>query len=706
MAFKFTAPSRSVPLEFSTQQIRASEEMRNNFAQGVVRYNILLAQMQSGKTETYLLTAWEMVRTGKVENVIIFSGNSEIYLKEQLATTLRGSVFEDKYEAYLKNKKDEGGEGFVDGEGGSLEPRQVLRALKEWAQFDSDHPKIQILWGTEMKKYRGPREKTLFIWEESHYAQTTKQSPDKFLQDMGISPDGNLETFIEKDNYMVSISATPFSELSDLHHLDQSKKVVFMLPGDGYNSVKRMRDNGRIKTFESLTEGIIRALSYAETTRTTSYAIIRITQKTTEETEEIIRQHNATINRQQQWRVFYFDSVSSGKEKEDGDRVWKNMSNVPQQNTIILIRGKCRMGHDLSKKYLSFVMETSKKPNTDTLLQGLLGRACGYPRSAIAEEDNIYQVEVYLYEKIIKSKEIDRYIEMVDTVHDGLISVLPKKAKNLINGITQISRPIIPIRVSRTDINNNREQVIQHVVRCISEQRNIENKNDDEDFTEMREKIMRISGDTSKFKVFYLDDKKKTRNGKKAQMILDAFEQSQARDFGSGCGMDDINDTEQINIWVPKKVVGVDVTKLFITSHVSIRHHDTQQITISTRKEVFACRITKELTVEANGGFAILLPIESAFNIQVLQQKMIEFIDLSIQHETSRQIRSLWDLVEKQEKGILLSPAVFASLQKKGSIYELIKKTYGLQLKLTKTRGRIEKSVKESGLVKLESISW
>ena len=127
---------------------------------------------------------------------------------------------------------------------------------------------------------------------------------------------------------------------------------------------------------------------------------------------------------------------------------------------------------------------------------------------------------------------------------------------------------------------------------------------------------------------------------------------------------------------------------------------------MSTRKEVFACRITKELTVEANGGFAILLPIESAFNIQVLQQKLIEFIDLSLQHETSRQIRSLWDLVEKQEKGILLSPAVFASLQKKGSIYELIKKTYGLQLKLTKTRGRIEKSVKDSGLVKLESISW
>ena len=203
-----------------------------------------------------------------------------------------------------------------------------------------------------------------------------------------------------------------------------------------------------------------------------------------------------------------------------------------------------------------------------------MGRACGYPRSAVAEEDNIYQVEVYLNEKILKSKEIDRYIEMVDTLHDGLVSVLPKKAKNLAKETTQTSKAIIPIRVSRTDENNDRATIIKHVVKCIREQSNIENKNDDDEYAEMREKIMRLAtSDSSKFKVFYLDDAKRTRNGKKAQMILDAFEQSEARDFGSGCGMDDINTTDQINIWVPKNVA-FDKKKLFITSHVSTRHVD------------------------------------------------------------------------------------------------------------------------------------
>lgn len=695
MAFKFTAPKK-VSVGFSIQQITASEEVLENFSQGIVRYNILLAQMQSGKTETYLLTAWEMVRrTGKIENVVIFSGNSEIYLKGQLTATLKGNIFRDKYEAYLSDKVDN--------------PKACLQALEQWAQFDSELPKFQILWGIEIKKYRGPSRNTLFIWEESHYAQTLKQSPDTFLQRMGISPNGDIETFTKKENFMISISATPFSELSDRHHLGQNKKIVFMLPGDGYNSVKRMRDNGKINVYANLADGINRALTSAESTRRASYAIIRITPRTAEETEEIITQHNATIESQQRWKICYFDSLTTGKEKENGDRVWKNMCNAPPHNTVILIRGKCRMGHDLSKNYLAFVMETSKKPNTDTLLQGLLGRACGYPRSAVVEEDNIYQVEVYLYEKIVKSKEIDRYIEMVDTVHDGVIEVLPKKAKNLAKSKEITGDPIIPIRVSRALVNNDRKQILQDINEAFTTQQQIENKNTEKNYQEVREKFLRTFEDKQfgKLRVFYMDEKKtksSTRNGEMARKVHHAFENGIAQNFGSGVGID--ADNTEINIWVIKRVNGMDSSKIYITSRVQYVPLSYDLITKTNRKEVFACNITEELKVEANGGFAILLPAESAFNIQLLQQKIMEFIQLSIDHETSKQIRSLWDLVEKQEKGILLTPEVFASLQKKGVIYELVKRTFGLQLKLTKTRGRIEKSVKDSGLIKLESISW
>jgi len=675
--------------------------MIENFSQGIVRYNILLAQMQSGKTETYLLTAWEMVRRQEelnieLHNVVIFSGNSEIYLKEQLTATLRGTLFRDKYEAYLKDKVEE--------------PKDCIRALEQWAQFDSESPRFQILWGSEKKKYRGLSNNTLFIWEESHYAQTLKQSPDTFLQRMGISPNGDMETFTKKNNFMISISATPFSELSDQHHLEQNKRIVFMLPGDGYNSVKRMRDSGKINVYTNLTDGINRALTSAESTRRTSYAIIRITPKTAEETEEIIRQHNATIERAHRWKIYYFDSLTTGKEKEDGDRVWKNMCNAPPQNTVIFIRGKCRMGHDLSKNYLAFVMETSKKPKTDTVLQGLLGRACGYPRALIAEQDNIYQVEVYLYEKIIKSKEIDLYIQMVDTVHDGVIQVLPKKAKNLAKYREVTGDPIIPIRVTRTVINNDRPQILRDIHQALATEQQVENKNTDKNYQEVRDKFLRTFQDKQfgKIKIFYMDDRKRTttRTGAMARKVQHAFEQGIAQNFGSGLCID--ADNTEFNVWVIKNVAGMDRSKMFITSSVQHVPLSDDRITETNRKEVFACNITEELKVEANGGFTLFLPKESADDAQVLQDNLSEFIRLSLDPTrlSIRQIRTLWDVVEKQEKGILLSPEVFASLQKKGVIYERMKATFGVQLKLTKTRGRIEKAVKESGRVKLESISW
>lgn len=693
MAFK-RSESKRVTVEFSPQQIKASEEIRDNFSQGIVRYNILLAQMQSGKTETYLLTAWEMVRAGKVNNVVVFSGNSEIYLKEQLTTTLRGTIFRDKYEAYLRDKEQD--------------PKQCLRDLEEWAQFDSEQPKFQILWGTEMKKYTGLSEETLFIWEESHYAQTLKQSPDKFLQRMGISPDGKLDSFSEKRNYMLSISATPFSELSDSHHLDQNKRVVFMLPGNNYNSVKRMRDTGRIKAYPVLSIGLNTALSNAEASRPVSYAIIRVTPKSVEETEEAIRQHNGAISKQQQWKVYYFDSLTIGKEKEDGDRVWREMKNEPQQNTIILIRGKCRMGHDLSKTYLAFVMETSKSPNTDTLLQGLLGRACGYPRSAVVDEDNIYRVDVYLNEKIVKSKEIDRYVKMVDTVHDGIIEVLPKKGKNLSKNKEITGIPIIPIRVTRSVVNNDKTQVIKDIVTAMTDNRNVENKNSDAFYQEVREKIIGTneSKQLGNFKMFYMDDGKKTatRNGKKAFEILHAFERSEAKNFGAGCGIDSEN--TEINVWVIKKVNGMDNTHIFITSNVHYMAPSDSLITETTKKEIFACQISDTKVVVANGGMPILFPVETASSVQAMKTQLCIFINLSKQYNTTNQISSLWDVGEEKCKPILITPEVFLSLQKKGQVYELIKQQFGLTISLTKPRGRMEKSVKESGYIKLESISW
>jgi flagellar motility protein MotE (MotC chaperone) len=58
------------------QQIAAALEIIAAFDKHT--YAILLAQMQSGKTGTFMLVLSEMIRLGKVEYGYIFSGNREI----------------------------------------------------------------------------------------------------------------------------------------------------------------------------------------------------------------------------------------------------------------------------------------------------------------------------------------------------------------------------------------------------------------------------------------------------------------------------------------------------------------------------------------------------------------------------------------------------------------------------------------------------
>ena len=70
----------------SNEQIAAGLEIINCFWEKPtnLRWVILFAQMQSGKTETYLFICCELIRLKVVENVVIFSGNAETDLRDQL----------------------------------------------------------------------------------------------------------------------------------------------------------------------------------------------------------------------------------------------------------------------------------------------------------------------------------------------------------------------------------------------------------------------------------------------------------------------------------------------------------------------------------------------------------------------------------------------------------------------------------------------
>jgi hypothetical protein len=545
---------------------------------------------------------------------------------------------------------------------------------------------IQVFWGTELKNYSGPTSNTLFIWEESHHAQSVNNCPGKFLRSVGISANGDNAILSENNNFVVSISATPFSELSDNHHLKQAKLVVIMTPGVNYVSVKAIRDSGRLKGYSNMQEGLQRALATPHDSP--MYAIIRISVKN----EEIVK---SVISRCG-WNYVVFDSLAKGEEKVIGDNAWNNMSRKPDQDTVILIRGKCRMGKNLQKSHVLFVFETAKNSNTDTVLQGLLGRVCGYA-------DGSERIDVWLNSKIINSREIDRYIDMTDGVE-----VIPRKAMNLVKETIRLHEPIVPIKIMRNpsiSSTNDRPKIIDDVVDAllVSNHR-ICNKNSDRDFQELLEKVRDALTCRQNFKCHYLSDKKKTYAGK-AEAIVKGFRNGVPTYLGSGCGIN--SEATEINVWIPKNVDVMECDVIYITAHVKNPDANNGAIPQTTRREIFAYGLEDETDAVGNGSFSVDLSIETAHSVEAMKDDIDFIIDLSLKRPNSnKKIVSNWDEKTKEFKGIVVNKAVLAAISSNGLIWKEMKEKYGVELALVKSRGAIPKVIKDAGLTKLAAISW
>jgi hypothetical protein len=618
------------PVErFSSHQIAAAELALSSLGLRGICWVILLAQMQSGKTETFLLIACEMLRNGLLNNVVIFSGNSETDLRDQLkAQIAAGSRFYRKYTRYLREVHDM-----------EEDERADLIADITGQQM------ISVVWGSELDSFRGPTSNTLFIWEEAHYAQTKEQRPDRFLQRIGISADGNPERLEANGNRMITISATPFSELSDYLRLGQHKRVVKMEPGDGYVSVKAIRDTNRLKTFKkSYTEVIHNALLLKSPLKN-SYGIIRVSHKNEAEVKQYVEAAG--------WSSVVYDSVSKDRhEREHGKAVWNDMATEPTANTVILIRGMCRMGKNLEKKHLAFVMETARNTGTDTILQSLLGRVCGY-------SDGSDRVLVYLSASCLP--EIDRYIELWD--HEG-ISIIPTRACNMTDRKAKCHVPIIPIQVpiDRALYPTNDRSDLLRCLRANFEAGTVVNKNSEAMFQEVRAKV--LTSDKKLIVAHYADGRKEHQMAR-LRNVRDAYAQSEARDFGSGCGMDSV-EANNVRYWIPKaNAVEFAQDVMYITAHATREDMCDFLIPATTKREVFYTRPEEE---EESDMSIPIHTTQAIIDETPIQGRLCEAISRSLESPVRRGI----DIqVPKSTYKTLMK-----DLKKGGSIYNYVKSNY------------------------------
>ena len=553
------------------------------------RYAILLAQMQSGKTMTYRLIACEMIRQKKVERVVIFSGTSDKDLKGQTDINL------DMNEA--------------DKEKFTMVYLEYLESIGKLPTDDTDINqdyvtglllKIKVVWGSQMKRFE-KKGCTLFIWEESHYAQSQNQGVDKFLSLVGIDATGGAAA----GDYALSVSATPFSELVDNHHLTQTKKIIRYVPGEGYVGVKTLYNTGRIQPYSE--EELSDILDKYDAP---GYVIMRAPEKMA---ERVVSQFDG-------WCIEYCDMDHK-----------MNLNDVlrkkPSKKTVIFVKGMLRMGKVLDKTHILCVIETGSK--TDTILQGLLGRCCGYYTEHIV---------VYVKKFDKREPEIKRYIRMTDGE-----DVIPSNAMNVKKRVHQSLFPCIPLKITRTDCVHG-DRVWEDICPNILEARTANDIvfhetegtfwRDNTRIAEMRQRIKEVLFEAQRATLAgeargsRLVLHKQRTSGRWGAELINAYRNKVRKnnfevDGRGGCGAGGVG---QVVVWEYSD------TELYITMQFPIS--EDESIPETTGKEVF-CREPEPFV---HGGFVMNVGSLTRANACILESELRRFIQLSRDYDTDKKI--------------------------------------------------------------------
>lgn len=382
-------------LLFHQNQMDTGNQIVDYFTSGRGRYALLKADMQSGKTGTYNWVIKQLVnRDHSIHHVNVISGSDEIVLKSQ--------AFQD-------------------------------------LQFYHNHHLPNTICGVYFRQDILTRisdiRNSLIVIDESHLDQTKDQTMSQFFSRFGMSLDGNLDILNQLNVYILSVSATPFSEESDIlfNKSDTSKKMFYLQPGEGYRGVRYYYEQGLIRRIPKDINDIIPIiLSHGN-----KYNIIRSSSNhksnKTKELEELCKAYHI--------HCFWYDSSPKTNIRIDFNENVKGtyhpyIGHRPTGPSVVFIKERLRVGKVLPKDYLATVWEFSKTPKTDTFAQGLLGRCCGY---------HSFDIEIYCTSYMFhKSKHTYHARDMNEIERLITPGNMPFNATNLVQKRRVILRKNIP----------------------------------------------------------------------------------------------------------------------------------------------------------------------------------------------------------------------------------------------------------------------
>lgn len=652
------------------QQLKAGKEILEYMGEGIpnVRWNILFAQPQSGKSHTFYFVAAEMMRKEKIKHIVIICGNPDTDLKKQ--TENAKDEFFEKYDAYLEEEL-----GMI---------RKDRGALKSSIKMN-----IHLVWGKDLTNEPEFKRDTLIIWEESHAAQKKGMRPDTFFKNMDISCDGNVEKLERNNNYVLSVSATPFSEISDVIHDEgnQFKHKVQLEVNDEYYGIETMIETGRIQGFKNWRIKLDEAMNMTNEDHVLpKYAIIRVKNDSLADEVKSIACTNGWATKE----------CNSNKTAE-----MKNLDILktePTQHTIIIIKGMCRMGKVVNKEHIAFVMETSNDSNSDVVLQGLVARMFGWHQ--------LRDINVYINQKILNRDEFQRYISQIRGEN-----VIPTRATNLVKPkaiTTNQKNEIIPIRISKNDriIDGSEDvsyldkylknEIIESCCSCLADNRCI-NFNSQEQLNEIVLNLTNFPREN--IRIIRINKSLKSYV-KIAEKIHQSISSRTPGLLGSSGGCDD----NEIKIYVfttSDNVNNISTEDAFIVARTESGNGNENEmkelihnVPKTTKKEVFCGRTETEEEVESNGVYSIPISVDTSFNGNKMKTTLSELIGLSIKNPKLNMPRKIMSNYSNNPdssfkwNGVIVSQEINIALQPGGKIFKYIESKYGVKLKLIKAKGR------------------
>jgi hypothetical protein len=644
-------------------------------------YAMLIALMQSGKTGVFMLVGAELIRLEFIDAFVVLCASADTELVHQLNNP---EDFWISYRKYLHHEKH------IDVD--SVE--EIAKDIKN---------KYSCLCGRKLNNSFIAQGKTLFITDESHYGQSCKQQLDAFYKKMGLQPDGSKS---ENGHLMLSVSATPFSEMIDNDRLKQKKHVEKMKVGPGYWGIEQMFAGHKIQEFKK--DHI--ALRIQELVRS-SYDggpnIGWIRSRGKGNYQEIVEKE--CILRGVEFILYDQDFTTPIEE------VVKETKPM-----FIFVKNRMSMGKRLPGKDKTLWAIETNCSKLDTILQGLPGRFCGYASSGSGNH-----ITIYLQRSTIQLIQDSLYIEVMQS--DERVYGDFKRAMNTKK--TKTGNTLYPCIPEKVEINLNdypwdgtigdfKRVLCDYVSNSEFDINSINNakypgsldklKRDlDSDVNKDNHKNIRFSD---------ISEPTYAKNGHEKRLEEYHNEKELMEETGSGSGWQ-TSTCSTIRVWHKGPIQSIQrmespFVKLWLQFRTDVPpppgvfRYGTAN---TTGKEIFQHRNSDGSIVHQNGSLAFGLRPETATNVSCMQASMVEAIDMSqrpSELQSYNRISSEQSSTTSEVNGILVNDEVYKALLPRGQIYKYILERHEKKITIHKFNGRPPSNLPSWCKTRLSSISW